>query len=517
MATYDLTSVSLPNSLSVGDIINYRPPGGNKIAITLPAGIYQLECWGAQGGYRSSSANGGKGGYSIGTLNLPTLTQVFLYAGGAGGVSDTSTAAVRAGGFNGGGYRYGYPGGGGGSDIRINEDSLYARVIVAGGGGSDGAYNKPGGYGGGTVGESRSDSYTANGTYCGKGGNTTYSGYSSSYTISTQATSGLNSNSTSYYCGGFGFGGGGVYLSNGYGGAGGGGWYGGAGTVPDGSGDDDRGGGGGSGYVYTTSTVSQYPSGCKLTEAHLLTKAETRAGSVTFADFDGNATVGNYGDGAVRITVMGQNIDITNPNTRIDTTRILQKGNVSLDWNPNFVLLPRELGVETDTGRIKVGNGTTRWADLPYVGEEIIGTVPISQGGTGGINVSQAKQNLQLTPEDIAADFNSYADSNGPLSIDVDAASINGMSFGDFVWANNETGQYYMSMVETDSITGVLDDFLIIGGIGGSILMAISWNTGRVYTSTSLVSTWTCANSIPVRNSDPTSPQNGDMWFRGDL
>lgn len=41
--------------------------------------------------------------------------------------------------------------GGGGTDIRLNTDSLYARVIVAGGGGG-GGYNGNGGAGGGASG-----------------------------------------------------------------------------------------------------------------------------------------------------------------------------------------------------------------------------------------------------------------------------------------------------------------------------------------------------------------------------
>lgn len=107
-----------------------------------------------------------------------------------------------------------------------DSSSLLSRFIVAGGGGSDGATSKHGMYGGGTIGGSSNESWTAFSSYCGQGGNQTYSGYSTAYTITTQATTGLNSNSTAYYCGGFGFGGGGVTLNNGFGGAGGGGWYG---------------------------------------------------------------------------------------------------------------------------------------------------------------------------------------------------------------------------------------------------------------------------------------------------
>ena len=195
---------------------------------TAPAdGTYKLQVWGAQGGYRTSSTYGGKGGYSVGTIKLTKGTKLYVYVGGAGGSSSSSTSSVQAGGYNGGGYRYGYKGGGGATDIRFvsgawnNSASLLSRVIVAGGGGSDGATNKKGMYGGGTTGGSSTENYTAISSYGGKGGTQTYSGYSTSYTVTSQATSGLNSNNKNYYCGGFGFGGGGVYLNSGYGGAGG--------------------------------------------------------------------------------------------------------------------------------------------------------------------------------------------------------------------------------------------------------------------------------------------------------
>jgi hypothetical protein len=301
MATYDLTSTT-PTSLAVGDILNC-PYSGTYKTITLPAGTFKLECWGAQGGYRSSSTYGGLGGYSYGTLTLSLSTLLYLYSGGSGGNSSTSTGSVVAGGFNGGGYRYGYKGGGGGSDIRISSTSLYSRVIVAGGGGSDGASSKTGMYGGGTSGGSSTQSYTSYSDYCGKGGTQTYSGYSSSYTATTQVTTGLTSQNTDYY-GGFWFGGSGVTYANGFGGAGGGGWYGGSGTVPDSSADDDRGGGGGSGYVYTSSTYSNYPSGCTLNSTYYLSDASTIAGNTSFTDYSGSTVTGHSGDGAIRITIL---------------------------------------------------------------------------------------------------------------------------------------------------------------------------------------------------------------------
>lgn len=276
---------------------------------TAPAdGTYKLQVWGAQGGYRSSTTYGGKGGYSIGTVTLKKGTKLYVYVGGAGGSGTTKVSGVVAGGYNGGGYRYGYKGGGGATDIRLtsgawnNATSLKSRLIVAGGGGSDGATAKKGMYGGGTSGGSSTENYTANSTNCGKGGTQTYSGASTSTNVTSQATSGLTSNSTSYYYGGFGFGGGGVSVSSGYGGAGGGGWYGGSGSVPDSSGDDDRGGGGGSGFVWTSSTASSVPSGYSVPTSYYLTSASTSAGNVSFTSTSGGTEKGHSGNGYAKIT-----------------------------------------------------------------------------------------------------------------------------------------------------------------------------------------------------------------------
>ena len=280
---------------SNSDVIDFDYTGAVQ-SVTLNAGTYTLECWGAQGGYRSSSSYGGAGGYSIGTLSLSSKTTLYIYVGGSGNsVTSANSSGYYPGGFNGGGYRNTYKGGGGATDIRIGTDSLYSRVIVAGGGGSDGSSSQSGGYAGGTSGARGSFGY---GSY-GYGGNQTAT-YSSLNAIASQGTN----NNSSDCAAGFGFGGFGCYSSSGCGGAGGGGWYGGQGTYPDGSGDDDGGGGGGSGYVYTSSTAKNYPQGCLLNSSYYLTDAQTIAGNQAFTSPEGASETGHSGNGFCRITNM---------------------------------------------------------------------------------------------------------------------------------------------------------------------------------------------------------------------
>ena len=246
---------------------NYSYTGAVQTA-TLKAGTHKLEVWGAQGG-GSSSHPGGKGGYSYGTLTLTKNITSYIYVGGQGTNDDGSfsSQATLAGGFNGGGYGRAWSGtnhngggGGGASDIRLVEDSLYSRVIVAGGGGG-GSDNGNGGYGGGT-----------------SGGSGNMSGGSSSS--------------------GYGFGtGGDVTYSGGECGGGGSGWYGGTGGS-----SENYAGGGGSGYVYTSSTATNYPSGCLLNSSYYLTNASTIAGNTSFTDNTGSTVTGHSGNGYARIT-----------------------------------------------------------------------------------------------------------------------------------------------------------------------------------------------------------------------
>ncbi|HBF5466092.1 TPA: hypothetical protein STY79_003028 [Clostridioides difficile] len=197
--------------------------------ITLKAGKYKLECWGAHGKVWGGDSQS-SGGYSYGELTLKKETTLYVYTGATGSSNKYEKFT-----FNGGGLGVNN-GGGGATDIRLvngdwnNEQGLLSRIIVAGGGG--GAFSKtPAGKGGGF-----------------KGGNSTNDDNSSMLIVpgGTQYDGGRG------YCdewdGVFGCGGGsilglerGKYPYN----SGGGGWFGGAGARNTSS------GGGGSGYVLT--------------------------------------------------------------------------------------------------------------------------------------------------------------------------------------------------------------------------------------------------------------------------
>ena len=284
MSNYELTQQT-PTSIVTGDIITCAYSGSYK-TITLPKGTYKLECWGAQGGSYSSTYTGGKGGYSQGVLTLNAPTLLYLYVGQQNNSYGTSAGASGGTAFNGGGagkssyysstYTYSCSGGGG-TDIRIGSDSLYARVIVAGGG--SGSTNRSNGY---------------------AGGGTTSKGYNSTYQA-TATTAGIQ--------GSFGVGADCVPTATNYkyvAAGGGGGWYGGGSST--GRSDSDTSycqqHGGGSGYVYTSSTASNYPSNCLLNSSYYLISAATTAGDSSFPSPSGGTETGHSGHGSIKITAI---------------------------------------------------------------------------------------------------------------------------------------------------------------------------------------------------------------------
>ena len=256
---------------------NFSYTGECTTYIAKSGGYYNLEVWGAQGGNYNTTYVGGLGGYSKGIVHLTKGTTLYVCVGGQPQTVTTTKTAVP-GGFNGGGngfnrdysstYTYGQAGGGA-TDIRIGQNSLYARVIVAGGG--SGSNNRTSGYaGGGLSGVTGQSGYAGTQTSAGTGGSFGQGGSAS--------TSGNN-----YKYGASG---------------GGGGFYGGgAGTSYSDSTNYDKYSGGGSGYVYTSTTASSYPSGCLLNSTYYLTLSSTTEGT-------------NTGNGKAKITYVGKEIPL---------------------------------------------------------------------------------------------------------------------------------------------------------------------------------------------------------------
>ena len=267
---------------------------GNVQEVTLPAGKWKFEVWGAQGG-TYQSYYGGAGGYSVGTITLTESKKLYVYVGGQP-ETNSNSETVTLGGYNGGGngtnrnwngtYTYGQ-GGGGATDIRIGEDSLYARVIVAGGGGGSASTNDlTVKYGGGVSSGSASSSYISTQIGAGSGGRFGVGGNADTVGTNYQYGSG----------------------------GGGGGWYGGgaSNSYADGNSIYRTYNAGGSGWVYTAANFNVWKNGnptdankCVLNSSYYLTSASTIAGNQYFLDPDGTTVIGHSGNGYARITRVG--------------------------------------------------------------------------------------------------------------------------------------------------------------------------------------------------------------------
>ena len=450
------------SNIKTGDILNFDYTGAVQ-SVTLPKGTYKLECWGAQGGNRSQDSasatvtGSGLGGYSIGTLTLTQLTTCYIYVGGQGGMSSSTGNVKVEGGFNGGGFAShestGEPGNGGGgaTDVRIAQDSLYARVIVAGGGGGSGEDNETGGYGGGETGGAGS-------------GNT-------SLTQASQTSGGTNS---------FGFGLGGNTYN---GGAGGGGWYGGASRYSVSSystGSDSEGGGGGSGYVYTSSTAKNYPSGCLLNSSYYLSNAQTIAGNKSFPSPTGGTETGHSGNGYVRITKLTDVIYLTHANNDImdfnytgsTQSKTLKPGTYTIEcWGGQGGTYSSYIGGYGgySKGTITLTEATTVYISVGGAGSSSSTTAGFNGGGTGissgrgggGATDVRIGQN-SLYSRVIVAGGGGGA---GVTSANANPCGCGGGEYGGDGYYNNTTGSYTTGQNRS-------------GGSASQTAGGITWSTG---------------------------------------
>ncbi len=214
---------------------------GSTQTISLPAGNYSIECWGADGGNANNgttSTSGGKGGYSSGIYTNTSTATFNVYVGGHGG---NASGASNVGG-----------GGGGMSDVVPASNTTLIIIAAGGGGGSTSGIvseSSAGGDGGGLVGATAPDNTGVSTGTAATGGSQTAGGFA----VAGSYGAG--------FPGGYGYGGGSangtsnpaspsgtMHAAGGSGGNGGtGGWNGGGGGCTS-TGGNDHSAGGGAGY-----------------------------------------------------------------------------------------------------------------------------------------------------------------------------------------------------------------------------------------------------------------------------
>ena len=238
--------VGKPINYTGDTVFNFDYTGGEQTFIAPVSGTYKVELWGASGNDKATwdTADNfsvlrnsyGLGGYTNGKIFLNNYTNFFVYVGGKNA-------------YNGGGN--GEAQGGGASDIRVENDNLYSRIIVAGGGGGglfgDGSTLIRRGNAGGLVGFDADSTIDPGRTLVGY--TTGFSGHGGTQYFGGKTGENGYDNYNESMNGSFGQGG--EYLNTGSldyrASGGGGGWYGGGhGRHPGGT---WPGGGGGSSYI----------------------------------------------------------------------------------------------------------------------------------------------------------------------------------------------------------------------------------------------------------------------------
>lgn len=132
-----------------GKIYSFDYTGNEQILQIEQSGFYEVEVWGAQGGYLNNLNTGGYGGYSKGVIMLYKGDKLYINVGGQG--NNTGSDIIN-GGYNGGGNAY-YnstycrtTSGGGATHIAFKTGILSElkndidKIIIVGAGGA-GAYN----------------------------------------------------------------------------------------------------------------------------------------------------------------------------------------------------------------------------------------------------------------------------------------------------------------------------------------------------------------------------------------
>lgn len=318
-----------------GKVYNYSYTG-NVQSVTLPAGRYRLETWGAQGGNDPFYSNviGGKGGYASGEITLTGSKTFYIYVGGIGTGSANSN--------------WGSTGGGGATDISLygskgsttwkTENHFYSRLLVAGGGG--GVHGKRyanvnyvGNAGGGEV----SPNFTANG-YNIIGSNQISGGSSNYGTGVVKGSFGYatpNTQSNSYSKGGWN---GGAAGSDNWANSGaGGGWYGGVTSWSHSA--------GGSGWVYTASTYTYWKNNSAegklnkwlLNSEYYLSNTSLIDGNNNMPSPNGGTEVGHSGNGYARITNLDHHHTDACYSTTQSTCSKIPAGSLICNGAPNTI------------------------------------------------------------------------------------------------------------------------------------------------------------------------------------
>ena len=370
------------------DISTYDYTGDVQSFVAPTTGYYEVELWGASGGYSICDGRycvqGGNGAYTRGIIHLNSQQELFVYVGQVG--SNAIRGANAPASYNGGGLgTWDYSdneaagAGGGSTDIRLvsgdwnNFDSLKSRIIVAASGGGSAWYSN-GGAGGGLNG------YTNNPSAKAATQTTGYSFGQGQNGSGTGDSDGVGGAGSGYYGG---------YTSGAYGGSESG--AGGSSFISGHNGCDAIAESSVSGSITHTGQAKHY-SGYSfvdtvMIDGHGYKWTSTRGSVINQPTRDGTATqTGNVGNGYAKITAL-----------KLYTEEI-EDIKASLDNVPNSILVGSDYSLPTSvTGKNVCKIGETEYSNTKDLG---VGTYEIvcSVTSTGG-NTKEIIKQLEVYDE----------------------------------------------------------------------------------------------------------------------
>ncbi len=162
----------------------------------------------------------------------------------------------------------------------------------------------------------------------------------------------------------------------------------------------------------------------------------------------------------------------------------LRRGTASQWTSGNPTLAAGEMGVETDTGKIKVGNGSSAWNSLGYT------TPNLNLDDIADVNISSLASGETLT-------WNGSAWVNTNLTTTITAAIV------------DSAPSTLDTLNELAAALG--DDANYASTTANAIAAKVSRVDGTV---TSANTSATVVRNITLSTSDPTGGSDGDVWLK---
>jgi hypothetical protein len=137
------------------------------------------------------------------------------------------------------------------------------------------------------------------------------------------------------------------------------------------------------------------------------------------------------------------------------TTRIKLRRDTAANWTTaNPILAAGEPGLETDTGKIKYGDGATAWDDLPHAGGDTLtddGSVVVTAGSTEHWIATQRRDQYDTQPRGLRYDSegNLYTLTESAFQQDNIAVITKYTPAGAIAWQKTFTGANPVATVLT--------------------------------------------------------------------